>query len=132
MSGHYNERGWVPGTPAVIAGPARTSGTSDVTVRPTVYEVCAYPGDDINRRHFVIEVTHRGNDRWAILQGGFCLSRSTGEWDYESIPSERRDDWLDDHRWSLPEAIERAQDVAPEITLMGKTAVEVAVWAASR
>jgi hypothetical protein len=106
--------------------------SEDVTVRPTVYEVCAYPAEDINRRQFVITVEHRGNDRWAVLHGGFCLSRSTGEWDYEMIPSERRDDWLDQHRWNLPEAVAQAVYLAPQITLMGQTAAEVAAWAASR
>jgi len=95
-----------------------------VEVRITRYAVCAYPGDDINRGHFVVTVEDRGGGRWAVCQYGMCLNTSGG-WDYEPIPSERRDDWLATHRYDLDTALRLAQQAAPKITVNGSTIADV-------
>ena len=42
-----------------------------------------------------------GPDKWAIRQRGMCLNK-LGEWEYEPIPSERKDDFIGRCRFSTP------------------------------
>lgn len=103
-----------------------------MNVRVTQYVVNAYPDDgDVNATAFEVTVDYRGRERWAVRHGGRCLSRRDDDWDWESIPSERAEDWLQDHRFSLGEALSAAKRVAPRIRVNGKTAAEVAEWAAA-
>jgi hypothetical protein len=80
----------------------------------TEYTLSALPEDNINARLFSIKVAYRGSGRWAVLRMGDCLSRS-GEWDYESIPSERTDG----------EAMRLAREALPGLTVNGLTAAAV-------
>lgn len=98
-----------------------TAGQPIVTT--TRYEVSLIPEGDINRNAFLITVEYRGGGKWAVLHCGFCLNAGGG-WDYESIPSERADDWLIDHRFPLDEAFLRAKAEAPHVTVNGHTAAE--------
>lgn len=95
-----------------------------VTVRPTRYEVCAIPEDNINYPAFALTVEYRGRDRWAVVRHGSCLN-STGGWDWESMPSGREDEWLATHRFDLDTALELAREAAPHITVNGHTVGEV-------
>lgn len=89
------------------------------------YSISCLPADHPERRHFEIYVVWRGRDRWAITDGfGSCYS-TTGEWDYESLPSERMDDWLDTHRFSLDDALKTAKKIAPLLTCNGWTVERV-------
>jgi hypothetical protein len=96
----------------------------EVQVLPAEYWVSILPRDDINASTWSCQVAYRGRDRWAVVHYGQCLSRD-GKWDYERIPSEREDEWLAEHRFSLDEAIERAKQVAPHLRTNGLTAVDV-------
>lgn len=40
---------------------------------------------------------------WAIRNGRDCLNKHTGWYDYEPLPSERDDEFLESHRFSSPE-----------------------------
>lgn len=84
--------------------------------RPTRYTVNpvaehADPGDI-----YAITVDYRGDDRWAVLRHGLCLS-DDGKWDRERVSSEREEEWLDTHRFDLTTAkrlaTEQATDLAP-------------------
>ncbi|MGI5162731.1 hypothetical protein ACQEU3_46995 [Spirillospora sp. CA-253888] len=97
------------------------------TVRATRYAVCALPDDHEWRRHFVIHVEWRGDDRWAVVQPGEpapCLS-SDGTWDWEMRPSERTDEWIATHRFDLDTALRLAEEAAPHLTVNGSTPADV-------
>jgi hypothetical protein len=92
-------------------------------VEATRYEVSIFPADDINRQVYTINVEDRGRDRWAVVRHRQCLS-AVGEWSWESIPSEREDEWLAAHRFDLDTAQRLAKEAAPHLTVNGLTALE--------
>lgn len=82
------------------------------TVHVTRYLVSCLPLDNINAASFSLTVEHRGRSLWAVVRHGYCLS-SAGQWSYESIPSERQDEWLTEHRFDLDTALKLAKEAAP-------------------
>lgn len=80
------------------------------------YTVTCVPDDP----HWDIKVEYRGDHRWAVMHYSQCLGRD-GTWSHESIPSERKEEWLADHRFPLAEALIRAQDQAPLVKVNGWT-----------
>lgn len=102
-----------------------------VTTTPTCYSVSALPADNINVHHFTIEVKYRGRGLWAVCWYGMCLGAG-GEWDHESIPTERADEWLAGHRFDLETALRLAQEEAPRLTVNGDTVGDVLARAAKR
>lgn len=101
------------------------------TVRITRYEVSCLPEDDINARHFTLKVEYRGRGLWAVTDGFGCLS-TTGEWDYERLPSNREDEWLETHRFDLDTALKLAREKAPKMTVNGMTVGDVIARRAAR
>lgn len=97
----------------------------------TEYTVSALPEDDINSSAFQIVVAYRGRGLWAVSRHRRCLGRS-GEWDWESMPSERADEWLAEHRFPLAEALRLAREELPKLRVNGMTAAEVQAWAEKR
>jgi hypothetical protein len=93
------------------------------TVQPTRYAVSCVPEGDINASVFGLTVEYRGRSLWAVIRHGSCLN-SAGQWSYESIPSEREDEWLADHRFDLDTAIKLAKEAAPLITVNGYTVAD--------
>lgn len=98
-------------------------GQPEVIVQITRYEVSVLPEDDINRSVFTINVENRGNDRWAVVRHQRCMN-AQGEWSWERVPSEREDEWLDEHRFNRMTALELARWAAPRIVVNGETAVD--------
>lgn len=94
------------------------------TVRPSQFEVSVLPEDDINYPHYVVTVEARGAGRWAVVRHRQCLG-ADGEWSWESIPSEREDDWLATHRFDLETAQRLAIEAAPSVYVNGRTAAQV-------
>lgn len=94
------------------------------TVRPTRYEVSCLPPDHPEAHHFTVRVEYRGRDLWCVTDGHFCLG-SEGDWDYESLPSSRDDEWLKTHRFDLDTALRLAKDFAPKITIGRFTVADV-------
>jgi len=70
-----------------------------------------------------------GTVLWAVRHLSSCLNRS-GEWSYEPIPSSRTAGWLKQHRFEFIEAMRLAYVAAPEITLNGMVAKDLAAEAA--
>ena len=101
-----------------------------VQVQPTVYTVSLLPLDHFDAHVFAVTVEWRGEGRWAVKWAGRCLSVD-GRWDYESIPSERTDEWLATHRFTCDEALERAKQVAPTIVVNGHRVQDVVARAAA-
>lgn len=97
---------------------------TEVTVQPTDYLVTVMPVDHPNASSWSLNVSWRGNDRWAVRRHSMCLSRSGG-WSYEQVPSEREDEWIAEHRFDLDEALRLARERAPHVVVNGKTATEI-------
>lgn len=97
--------------------------TVPATVRPPQFEVSLLPEDDINYPLFVIAVESRGAGRWAVVRHRQCLG-ADGEWSWESIPSEREDEWLATHRFDLETAKRLAIEAAPGVYINGMTAAQ--------
>lgn len=69
----------------------------------------AVPADDEAAFLLTINVEWRGGDSWAVTRQGMCLSRD-GSWDWEARDNE--DYWYSAHRFTLPEARDRAMEAA--------------------
>ncbi len=106
---------------------------ADVSVRPIAYAVSMWPeGEEtVNTSGWTIKVEARGHGKWAVLHSGQCLG-TDGEWDWESIPSDRSDEWLATHRFDLDTALDLAQEAAPRVVINGMTPAQVRAWEASR
>jgi hypothetical protein len=104
-----------------------TTRSHDVDILATEYQVSILPRDDINRSNWSLTVAYRGRSRYAVMNGPFCLSRA-GKWAYETVPSERRDEWIANHRFDRDEALRLVVEHAPNVVCNGKTAVELLEW----
>ncbi|MFE9844727.1 hypothetical protein [Streptomyces goshikiensis] len=99
------------------------------TVRPTRYVVSCLPETNDNAPHFSLNVEYRGRDLWAVVRHGSCLS-AAGQWSHESVPSQRDDEWLAEHRFDLDTALKLAKEAAPTLSVNGFTVAHVLRWAA--
>lgn len=93
-------------------------------VQITRFDVSCFPVDGEDHGHFAVTVEYRGRDRWAVLRHGQCLN-TDGEWDYEIRVSERDDEWIAAHRFTMQEALRRAREIAPTLTVNGWTVEDV-------
>lgn len=94
-------------------------------VRPTGYVVNLLPDSiGVYARFFDITVERRSNGRWAVLRECKFLGMD-GTWADAPRPSERKDGWLDAHRFDLDTALRLAKEAAPHVTAKGRTAAEV-------
>lgn len=105
--------------------------TLEVKSRVTEVSYCALPEDDINAMQVTVQVQWRGGGRYAVIHRSMCLS-ADGEWDYESIPSERTDEWKVAHRFSYEEACSLAEKAALTVTCNGLNAEALLAWAEQR
>lgn len=121
----------IAGEPPNRAGLAAVLAIVERDYPATEYTLSALPEEDINSGAFQIAVAYRGRGLWAVSRHRRCLGRS-GEWDWESLPSERTDEWLAEHRFELTEALRLAREELPKLRVNGKTAAEVTAWAAER
>ncbi|MEW2402208.1 hypothetical protein [Streptomyces sp. NPDC046862] len=96
---------------------------SEPTVQATRYVVSCFEPDDQEGASFNLAVEYRGRGLWAVVRMSRCLG-SNGTWSYESIPSEREDEWLAEHRFDLDTAIKLAKEHAPLVTVNGYTVAD--------
>jgi hypothetical protein len=96
----------------------------DVKTTATVLDVSVLPLDFEDRFLWSITVEYRGRNLWAVKHGMHQCLGSDGTWDWESIPSERTDEWLATHRFPLDEALALARGMAAKITFRGITPQE--------
>jgi hypothetical protein len=97
---------------------------AEVTVEATTLTVNAVPADVPQAYLWELTVEKRGPDSWAVCRMRECLG-SDGEWWYESIPSERSDEWLKTHRFDLSTAVRLARLEAPKVTVNGLSVAAV-------
>lgn len=105
--------------------------TAEAHVYPTEYQVSVFQEDDdpegyIGLSSWALTVGYRGRGLWAVTDRVNCLSKA-GTWDYEMRPSERKDDWIEQHRFPLEDALALAQAVAPSVTVNGRSAAELKI-----
>lgn len=97
--------------------------------KPTTFTVCAVPEDVQEWYVFAVTVEETAPDRWAVRRSKRCLN-ADGDWEWESIPSEREDEFLARCRFDLDTALDMAKAAASGITVNGVTAERAAVeWA---
>lgn len=97
----------------------------ELTVRATRYMVNAVPETAPDAYVFEVAVEWRSEDQWAVMWHSRCLSKS-GKWDFEPLSSSRTTRWKNNHRFSFEEAMKRAKEIAPSVTVNGHVAREVA------
>lgn len=108
---------------------------TEIRTEAVAYTVSAWPqdlADDPERGHWTCRVAHRGRGLWAVVRGdadGGPVLDSSGRWDFEPIPSEREDDWLQAHRFPLERALELAREACTGIVVNG---MNVAAWKRAR
>lgn len=111
---------------------------TEVRTDPVAYVVSAWPqdlADDPERYHWSIRVADRGRGLWAVIRGGHEGGPVWGAadgWDWETIPSERTDEWLAGHRFPLDRALELARTLCLTIVVNGMSLTEVAAWKRAR
>lgn len=101
----------------------------EVHVEITQASVSVLPEGHPDRETWGLTVDYRGTvdgeRRFAVTRTRTCLG-ADGEWDWEPRPSERDDDWCANHRFDWHTAIRLAAEHAPNVTVNGMTAREVA------
>jgi hypothetical protein len=107
--------------------PALDGERDGVWARVRSYDVSVWPDDIecVDSSTWKLTVEYRGRGKWAVTRTGRVCLGSDGEWDWESIPSERQDEWLTAHRFPLAEALDLARRHAPDVKINGMTAAEV-------
>lgn len=102
---------------------APLSGIPEPTVQPTRYVVSCFEPDDETGAIYNLAVEYRGRGLWAVVRNRQCLN-AHGRWSWESVPSEREDEWLAEHRFDLDTALRLAKKAAPQVVVNGRTAAE--------
>lgn len=87
---------------------------AEPNVTATQYTVSCLPIDDPDDLTHAITVEYRGDSRWAVTRRGRRCLGADGRWDYESVPSERADEWLATHRFELDTALRLAREAVRE------------------
>lgn len=88
-----------------------------VRIEPTRYEVSVLPRDFPDGDMWTITVEYRGRGLWGVFKTGKQCLGSDGEWDFESLPSGREDDWKETHRFPLGRALALAEETARTLTI---------------
>jgi hypothetical protein len=91
----------------------------------TEVTVCVLPESSINHGSYAVTVSYRGDELYAVMHRGWCLGRN-GKWDHEPQPSSRTKTWIASHRFDYDTAYRLAGEVAPTVTVNGRTALEAA------
>lgn len=87
--------------------------------------------DGVDWDMFVIRVISTGAGRWKVMHRMWVLDINGTDWDTESLPSERTDEWLNQHRFPTAEAaLAAAHSIADTIKIMGRTWDQYATWVA--
>ncbi len=98
-----------------------SSGELGTRIYTTQQKVICIPLTVSEAGRWAITVEYRSPGKWAVLFDGDCLGRD-GLWTWEPSPSNRTDQWLEDHRFTEPEALGLAASWAPLVEINGMTA----------
>lgn len=103
---------------------------TEIYTSVTQYTVSVFPPelhDNIDVDSYLIQVEEAAPGRWAVRRMKRCLN-AEGHWDWESIPSERTEEWLARFRHDKETALRLAAEAAPSVRVNGKTATEMLAW----
>lgn len=103
---------------------------SQYLVAPTGYDELVHTDKDAWR--LTIVLVDSENDRWGVKRFSYRLNRNTMEWSYEPIPSERTDQWREDHQFTYEEAANAALALVDDLVVNGMTAQEASDYVAAR
>src|SRR5690606_6234687 len=100
-----------------------TTRDDRTAARPVVrigeLEVCALPGGHEAYPVYVLRIRPLAGG-WAVVRAGDRCLGCDGTWAYGSNQGDRDDAWLAEHRFSLAEALERAEESARLLTVRGR------------
>lgn len=110
---------------------------AEVSELVTEWRVSALPLDHQAGRYLAVWVQWRGGDRYCVSiaqdqHPNKVWSRSENDWVWESIPSERSDEFIADTRFSLSEALDIARRIAPNVQVNGLNAADILARDAER
>lgn len=94
------------------------------TVTATEYRFSILPEDHIDAEPYAVYVRWRGDNKWGVFNMSSCFS-ADGCWDHEPSSSNRSEEWLAAHRFSLDAAMELAGRVLPTVKWNGWTAERI-------
>ena len=102
----------------------------DVSVRPVAYKVTVWPESVhcMDQAMWCVSVQDEGFGNWSVRRG--CASWDAPAlgrdwlWHYENQSSSRTREEITEHRFTLEDALERAREVAPRVSMQGMTATE--------
>lgn len=105
------------------------SNTKGPVVEATTYTIwpTGYSHTDQNAHeahHFTLTVEYRSPGRYAVVRFRKCLSNDGLNWEYESLPSGREEQFLENYRMPLDRALELARQHVDQITVNGRTWAE--------
>ena len=107
------------------------------TVRATTWTIYPDRYDEYtfsDKWCFTLTVEERGelgDDRWGVKQRSYCLNRD-GEWEYESSPSNRDDEFLERCRFTEAEALRLAQIAVNKVVVNGRTIAQAEEYVSAR
>jgi hypothetical protein len=109
---------------SVVTGPVPDAGTDPagyVHVQITEFTVAPAPLDEDYAYDWAVKVEWRGGGAgWAVTRNGRVLNVD-GEWEYESLPSERDEADYARCRFDSDTALRLAAEVVPKLVVNGKT-----------
>jgi hypothetical protein len=108
-----------------------SSITEELLAKATVFTFNALP-DEVRfesdeSHYFDVTVEKRSQDTWAVKHRNNCFNTNLAGV-YESLPSNRTDEFIANYRFTLAEAVEIAERLSHVIKLTGSTAEEYAEW----
>ncbi|WP_040828896.1 hypothetical protein [Nocardia jiangxiensis] len=97
-------------------------------LKTTRFDISCLPENHPEQHAYTLQVEYRGRNKWCVRDGfGFCYDRD-GNRSYESLPTNREDEWLAQHRFALMEALVLAKRLAPGIIRGGVTVEQTMDW----
>jgi hypothetical protein len=105
------------------SGPEPSAAVQQTYIRATRFAVSCLRSGHEDEYLFSVNLEERSPGRWAVVRHGFCYD-ADGNAEYESIPSERADEFKERFRFDLDTAHKIAQRVAPLITVNGHTVAD--------
>lgn len=103
--------------------------TLPALVRPVTseYTICPFDIDsnDVDHRdlahHWLLRLVRVSADRWSVARGwGSSRLSTTGAWDFR-IGADDPDEWRSAHWFTFDDAVRRANEALPKITMRGMT-----------
>lgn len=77
--------------------------------------------DEVNGRYYRVTVSKRSEDKWAVIFFNECWHQKEQDWVYESLPSNRTEEFTENTRFSLETAVSIAVEMTEKLVVNGRT-----------